>query len=154
MLFGLVILHRHRKVDQWEWSDAVSSGSLTLACKNASGRQRGPWTLLCDNEFFLEAKTSRAAHARLNVHLWSIPARSPNLPPVGMFWSRVRRWLRAMDLQDLKAGRPPVQKTAMKDRVRRLLRSAKARNAAVNIFATLRKKAAAVKKKKGAAIRG
>ena len=32
--FGLVMFHKHRKADQWEWSDAVSSGSLTQACKN------------------------------------------------------------------------------------------------------------------------
>ena len=59
-----------------------------------------------------------------------------------------------MDLADLKAGRPPVQKTIMKERVRRLLRSAKAKALAKSIFAGFRNKCKRVVKAKGAAIRG
>jgi hypothetical protein len=86
--------------------------------------------------------------------LWHIPARSPDLNPVERFWGWVRKQLRAMDLADLKAKRPPVQKTALKARVRALLRTVKARNVAKNHLQSLHKTCREVVKKKGAATRG
>ena len=59
-----------------------------------------------------------------------------------------------MDLKDFKEGRKLVHKTAMKETVRRLVRSAKARKTAQNIFASWRKKAAAVDLARGGPIRG
>ena len=67
--------------------------------------------------------------------------------------AKLRSWLRDMDLKDLQSGRPPVQKTQLKERVKRLLRSEAAR-VAKNIFASWHTKAAAVKKARGGAIRG
>ena len=66
----------------------------------------------------------------------------------------MRKQLRAKDLADLKARRRPVQKTALKQRVRALLRSAKAEEVAKNTFKNLRKTCQEVLKKKGAATRG
>ena len=152
--FGLVMFHKWKKVDQEEWSAAVDSGNLVAACKSARpDRQHGPWHILCDNESFLEAPASRTAHRRVGVHLWHIPPRSPDLNPVERFWSWVRRRLRAMDLADMKAKRSPVQKTALKARVRALLRTVKARTVAKNIFQSLHKTCREVVKKKGAATR-
>ena len=88
--FGLVMFHRNRKVNQGEWSEAVNSGKLKAACQDASGRSRGPWCLLCDNEGFLDAGESRAAHAKARVELWHIPPRAPDLNPVGLYWAKVR----------------------------------------------------------------
>lgn len=110
--------------------------------------------LLCDNESFLDAQESRIAHAKARMELWHIPARSPDLNPVELYWAKVRAWLRAMDLADLQAGRPPVQKAGLKERVRRVLKSAKAKATAKHIFQSLRKRCEAVKRKKGGAIRG
>ena len=152
--FGLVMFHQWKKVDQHVWSDVVESGKLVVACQAASGRQRGPWCILSDNESFLTAKRVRAAHAAKNITLWHVPPRSPDLNPVEQFWSKLRLWLRHLDLADLKAGRPPVQRADMKIRVRRLLCSAKARNVAKKIFGGFRRKCEQVVKTKGNAIRG
>ena len=126
--FGVVMFHKFRKVDNIEWSAAVAKGGLVSALRDACApRRQGPWTALCDNESFLEAPRSRAAHKRVRVELWHIPARSPDLNPVEKFWAWVRKQLRAMDLRDLVAGRPPVGKTALKARVKALLRTRQAK---------------------------
>lgn len=152
--FGLVMFHHFRKVDTVEWVDSVESGELKAACREASGKTNGPWMILCDNETFLTTAASKAAHAKMRVELWHVPPRSPDLNPVELFWAKVRLWLRQMDLKDLRARRAPVHKTALKERVRRLLRTDKARRAAKNIFGLLHKKARLVCKAKGGAIRG
>lgn len=153
--FGLVMFHQWKKVNQEEWAAAVDSGRLVAACKSARpDRQRGPWHILCDNESFLKAPASRTAHRRVNVHLWHIPARSPDLNPVERFWSWVRKQLRAMDFADLRARRPAVQRTALKARVRSLLRTVKAKDVAKKNLLSLRKTCREVVQKKGAATRG
>jgi len=153
--FGLVMFHKWKKVDQTEWSKAVRAGHLLAACRSARpDKQRGPWRLLCDNESFLTAPASRIAHRKAGVQLWHVPGRSPDLNPVEKFWGWLRKKLRAMDLADLKARRRPVQKTALKQRVRALLRSAKAQSVARSCFKSLRKTCQEVLKKKGAATRG
>ena len=91
---------------------------------------------------------------RARVSLWHIPPRSPDLNPVEKFWSHLRRWLRALDLADVTAGRPPVMKSALKERVRRVLRSAKARTTARNTVRSLGKTCQEVLRKGGAATRG
>jgi len=149
--FSTILYHDTRKLNQTDWSDAVECGKLTAACREVTGRTRGPWTVLCDNETFLEAPCSRKAHFKANVHLWHVPARSPDLNPVEMFWSWLRRQLRAMDLADLTAKRKPVGKTALKERVRRLCRSAKAKQVAKNCIASLRKTCLKVQKNRGGA---
>ena len=152
--FGLVMFHQWKKVNSEEWCDAVSNGQVVAACRDASGRKYGPWCLLCDNESFLSAKITRAAHLKARITLWHVPPRSPDLNPVEQFWGKLRLWLRQMDLADLKAGRPPVQKTIMKERVRRLLRSARAKALAQKIFKGFRRKCQCVVDAKGAAIHG
>ena len=88
------------------------------------------------------------------MHLWHIPPRSPDFNPVEKFWSWVRKQLRAMDLADLKAKRPPVQRTALQARVRSLLRAVKAKSMSKNHVQSLHKTCREVVKTKGAATRG
>ena len=153
--FGLVLFHAYKKVDEHEWKAAVEKGCLVKACKaTRPDRTQGPWRLLCDNESFLQAPASRAAHVRARVELWQVPPRSPDLNPVEKFWSWLRRRLRAMDLADLKGKRPAVQKMALKQRVRRLCATQRAKAVAQATFLSLRKTCAEVKKKRGAASRG
>ena len=152
--FGLVMYHKWKKVDQGEWAAAVDQGKLVAACKSASGRSRGPWTVHCDNESFLKATAARDAHAKARVALWHVPARSPDLNPVEKFWGWVRKRLREMDLADLKAKRRPVQRTALKARVRSIVASGSAKLVAKNYAFGLRKVCEEVRRKKGAATRG
>ena len=152
--FGYVMFHKYRKVTAAEWSKVVEDGSLAAACRAARpDRHRGPWHLLCDNESFLQAPASRAAHFHARVELCQIPPRSPDLYPVEMFWSWLRRRLRAMDLADLRAGRAPMRKSTFKIRVRALLRSSEAQAVAKRHFRTLRTKCLEVRRRKGAALR-
>ena len=152
--FGLVMFHENKKVNQDEWSEVVGAGKLVQACRDASGKTRGPWCILCDNERFLQAPCSVKAHEKFRVELLQIPARSPDFNPVEKYWSWVRRRLRAMDLADLKAKRPPIQKLALKARVKALLKTRKARMVAKNTMLSLRKTCREVILKKGAASRG
>ena len=108
-----------------------------------------PLVILCDNECFLTAPASRAAHAKARVKLFHVPARSPDLNPVEMFWSWLRKRLRAMDLDDLRAGRPALAKVSLKLRVRTLIRKPQAMKTATNIFKKLRTKCAECVHKKG-----
>ena len=66
------------------------------------------------------------------------------------------RWLslRAMDLADLKAKRRPVQRTALKARVRSIVTSARAKCVAKNYAFGLRKVCEEVRRNEGAATRG
>jgi septum formation topological specificity factor MinE len=59
-----------------------------------------------------------------------------------------------MDMADLRAKRPAIQRTALKARVQALLRTDKARTVAAATFKTLRKTCAEVIQKRGAAARG
>ena len=92
-----------------------------------------------------------AAYARVGVELWSVPARSPDLNPVEMFWAWLKKKLRSMDLEDLKLKRRTLGKTAYKERVRRLLTTAKAKQVAQNCAKRLYKIRRQVVVKKGAA---
>ena len=152
--FGLVMYHNWKKVDQEEWTAAVTDGKLVAACRSASGRVRGPWTVLCDNESFLKANSTREAHAKARVDLWHVPPRSPDLNPVEKFWGWLRKRLRAMDLADLKAKRRPIHRTALQARVRNLVASQKARTVAKNYVLGLRNVCEEVRRKRGAATRG
>jgi len=103
--FGMVLQHPERKVTAEDWAAAVDDGSFVEALRTANpGKTNGPWKVLCDNESFLRADASRAAHRRHNIQLVRLPATSPDLNPVEMYWSWIRRQMKAMDLRDLKAG--------------------------------------------------
>ena len=153
--FGLVMFHEYRKVNQWEWSAAVESRQLQGALQTCRPeRKRGPWVILCDNESFLTAPASRKAHEQLRVELYHVPARSPDLNPVEMFWAWLKKRLRKMDLDDLSAGRPPIAKFGLKQRVRALMRKPETKLVAQNCFRKLRSKCVQVVRARGAAIRG
>ena len=85
---------------------------------------------------------------------WHVPPKSPDLNPVEKFWSWLRRHLHQIDLRDTVAKRPVLGKTAYRERVRRVMGSIKARNAAIETLASFRKSCRERIKKKGAATRG
>ena len=150
--FGLVLFHPSKKVNTDEWVEAVEAGRLVAACKRARpDRARGPWHILCDNERFLKAPASRAAHGTHHVHLCHIPPRSPDLNPVELFWGWLRKQLRAMDLADFIHGRPPVTRAGLKARVRGLLLTQRASRVATRCFCSLIKTCETVQRKRGAA---
>ena len=82
-----------------------------------------------------------------------IPPRSPDLNPIEMFWSWLRKQLRHLDLEDLRRRRRAIGKAAFKARVKAVLRSRKAQLIASADFRSLKKKCKDVILKKGAAIK-
>ena len=95
-----------------------------------------------------------AAYVRHKVTLMKLPAKSPDLNPVERMWGWARKQLRAMDLADLKAGRPVPGRTAYVERIKRLLRKPAAQQVAKNFFFGLRSTAKLVHKAKGCAVKG
>ena len=65
--------------------------------------------MLCDNESFLRHRKCMRAYATRNIDLWAVPARSPDLNPIEMYWAWVRRKLRVMDLVDMEQKRPALR---------------------------------------------
>ena len=97
---------------------------------------------------------SQPACCRKGVHLLHIPARSPDLNPAEKYWTWMWRKLRAMDLEDLVAGRPPATRAQLRARVRQLVRTEKSKEVARNSVRGLKKVCKEVIKKKGHATRG
>ena len=123
-----------------EWSRAVRAGKLTAALRSLNPQKKtGPWTILCDGETFLRAKVSMAAYGPRKIKLWDVPAKSPDLNPVEMFWSWLRRKLRLMDLADLRNKRQILGKTAYTMRVKKVMKSQKAQTVAKNYAKRFRK---------------
>jgi len=150
--FSVVLFHPRKKLNSDDWVRAVDSGKLRKAITDLHPVKRaGPWTVLCDNESFLETDDARAAHGRARVKLWHIPPKSPDLNPVERFWSDLRRRLRQMDLKDLLAKKPVPSKQAYKARVRALLKTKAVQTSAANTAKGLKKVCKLVVKKKGAA---
>ena len=83
-----------------------------------------------------------------------VPPRSPDLDPVEKFWAWLRKKLRALDLKDAVSKRPVLGKTAYRERVRRVLKSKKARTVAKNCTLGLRKVCKQVAQSGGIATRG
>ena len=138
--FAVVAFHPRKKLKKEEWAKIVHAGKLVSAirCVNPTN-PCGPWHVLCDNERFLDARSSKAAHRAANVKLWHIPPKSPDLNPVERFWGWLRRALLQLDMQDLEAGRPVPARAAYRQRIRQLLASQRARRAAANYAASFRK---------------
>ena len=130
--FSVVAFHARKKLKQEEWARIVADGQLASAIRLHPENEHGPWHVLWDNERFLDARCSKAAHKQANVKLWHIPPKSPDLNPVERFWAWLRRALRHLDMQDLHAGRPVPARAAYTQRVRRLVASQRARRAAAN----------------------
>ena len=148
--FGVVVIHENRKVDAEEWAEAVEAGGLVKALKHANPtRQRGPWKILCDNESFLRAPESKAAHRRCKVELIQIPPKSPDLNPIEQYWAWLRKRMRAMDLQDLQGKRQALGKMAFKARLLRLVKTPKAKEVASKTMLHFRKVCKAVSKAGG-----
>ena len=89
--------------------------------------------MLCDNEAFLVSSDCRVEHQKAKIHLWRIPAKSPDLNPIERFWSYLRKRLNKLDLQDALKSRPWIGKLAYKTRIKNVLNSAYAQNAAKRI---------------------
>ena len=117
----------------------MAKGDLVKALRQANpGRVRGPWNILCDNESFLRAPAGLTELRKLNVHLWKLPPRSPDLNPVVRYWAWIRKRMRAMDLADLTAKRAVVGRMEYKRRFARLVRSPAGKSVASNMFMGLR----------------
>ena len=110
-----VFWHEHGKTNAEEWAESVDTGTLQEGFKKVNqGKRSGPWEVLCDNESFLRAVISAAAHRRWRVGLIKLPAKSPDFNSVEMFWAWLRKRLRALDLDDFVKKRPVPGKEAYK----------------------------------------
>ena len=149
-----IAFHETKKLTSSEWVDAVEDGALTDAVEGLSPvNPDGPWHVLCDNETFLRTAESKVAHKDCGIKLWHIPPKSPDLNPIEKFWAWLRKHLRTLDFNDLKAKRKPLSKPAFRERVRKVLKSQKAQTVAASCARNLRKVCEEVVQKKGAASR-
>ena len=90
----------------------------------------------------------RVEHQKAKIHLWRIPAKSPDLNPIERFWSYLRKRLNKLDLQDALKNRPWIGKLAYK--TKNVLNSAYAQNAAKQIAKGYIKTCREVVRKSGA----
>ena len=152
---GFAPVHWHldsKKTNKEKWSQEVRSGALTVALRSLNPKKKtGPWTILCDGESFLQADMSMSAYRPKRIQLWVVPPKSPDLNPVEMFWSWLRKKLRLMDLADLRAKRRALGKTAYVQRVKGVIRSQKAQAVAKKCAAKFRKTCKQVFDRGGAA---
>ena len=64
----MVLQHPFCKITAEDWKEAVDDGSFVKALRGSNpGKVNGPWKVLCDNESFLRADASAAAHRRCNI---------------------------------------------------------------------------------------
>ena len=85
------------------------------------------------------------------IQLWVVAPKSPDLNPVGLFWSWLRNKLRLMDLADLRAKRRALGKTAYVQRVKVVIRSQKAQAVAKKCALNFRKNCKQIVARGGAA---
>ena len=150
--FAAVHWHPRKKTNKEEWAKAVREGRVTGALRFLNPRNRsGPWTILCDGESFLRASVSMAAYRAKKITLWDVPAKSPDLNPVEMFWAWLRKKLRLMDLADLRQKRRPLGKIAYTMRVKRVIKSQKAQTVAKNFAKRFRTACKQVVSRRGSA---
>ena len=144
--------HQKKKLSAVEWAKLVDTGKLAQAIKSTHPvRAECPWFVICDNESFLTAQASKSAHRKAGVRLWQVPAKSPDLNPIELFWSWLRRAFHTRDLKDFQAKRRPLWKSAYRRRLAGLCRSQKAKRVAMACARNLRKVCQAVIRKRGAA---
>ena len=91
------------------------------------------------------------AYRSKKIILWDCLPKSPDLHPVELFWGRLRKKLRRMDLADLRKKSKPLSKFAYQSRVKSVLNSVAAQKAAVNYAKRLRKTCKDVVTRNGAA---
>ena len=94
---------------------------------------------------------SQAYYRTKGLQMLHIPARSPDFNPIESFWGWLRQALRRKDLEDLRAGLPPLGKTAYKRRVKNFLRTRRAQNVAKAKFSGFKGVCRKVVQKRGAA---
>jgi len=154
--FAPILFHEDRKTDTHEWTETIRAGALLGALKEVNTRKKktGPWTIICDGESFLQAKPCMQLYKKMRITLLQIPPKCPDLNPIEKFWGWTRKQMRARDLADLVAKRQPLGKTAYRERLKRLWRSARAQQVAKNIYTSLRSVCKRIVKSKGAAVRG
>ena len=130
----------------------VEDGKLKRAIQRIQPSARRPRysTVICDNESFLKTPGVKKAYRREKISLWHIPAASPDLNPVEMFWGWLRKQLSKLDQRDLEAGRPVPTKGEYWERVRKLVRSAQGQRVARSDFLGLRKSCRKVVANEGA----
>ena len=107
--------------------------------------------ILCDNEAFLRAPKSRAAHRDAGMALWKLPPRSPDLNPIEKYWVWLHKQLRRRDLADLVLKRPALTKAGYTERAKSGLRSRVSQHVAKRCALGLKKVCQEVIAKKGAA---
>ena len=146
-----VIFHGRKKVKKEEWARSVDGQLFPALLAINPGRRRGPFTILCDNEKFLASRVCQDAHRAKGIRLSHVPARSPDLNLVEVYWSWLRRRLRALDLKDAKEKRPVPEKPYYRQRVRAVMKSAKSRTVARNIMRGFQRKCAKIVALGGAA---
>ena len=153
--FGIFTFHKRKKISQDEWLKVQRSGALKKVVQYLNpDNKRGPWTLLCDNEGFLEAKAVRQEYIKQKIKRVHVPPHSPDLNPVEKVWAHLRKHLRAMDLKDAIKKTTPLGKTAYRERLRRVLKSSKFQKLSRNIALSLRKSCRLVIQANGHSIKG
>ena len=80
-----------------------------------------------------------------------MPAKSPDLNPVEMFWGWLRKRLRTLDLHDMRKKRKPLGKTSYVARVKSVMKSQKAQAVASSYAGRFRKTCQQVVDRKGGA---
>ena len=152
--FEVITIHKTKKLNTDEWVQVLKAGKFIQAVRKLKASTgRAPWKVLCDNESFLEAKLCRAEYKKKHLSLIHIPSKSPDLNPIESFWGWMRAQLRRRDLQDLRAGRPPLGKMAYKVRLTRFLKTRRAQDVAKAKFNAFKNVCREVKNKRGAASR-
>ena len=69
----MVFFHPERKTNSEDWAAMVDKGGLAKALRAINPKhKRGAWKIICDNESFLTAPESRAAHKEARVRLIEI----------------------------------------------------------------------------------
>ena len=139
-----------------------AGGEIDKGCDqlkpDQTARAAAPFVRLCDNESFLNAADCSEEYRKLNILLWKVPPKSPDLNPIEWpierFWAYLRKRLRALDLKDALAKKPLLGKMAYKARVLSVISSVAAQNVAKNIAAGYLKVCREVVRKKGAASSG
>ena len=70
---SVITFRAKKKLNAEEWAKAVTRGALVTAIKALKPvLVNGPWDVRCDNESFLRAAVSSAAHTNAKVMLWKI----------------------------------------------------------------------------------
>ena len=96
-------------------------------------------------------RVSLAAYRSKKIVLWAVPAKSPDLNPVEMFWGWLRQKLRTLDFHDLRLKRPPLSRMAYTARVKSVIKSQKAQAVASSYAGRFRRTCQEVVDRKGGA---